>query len=341
MRIGIVGRPQSGKTTLMQLLTQGKGTSQQKGASSPVGVMDVPDERVLWLSRLFSPRKPVFARMDIEDIEPYRGQGFLNAVRPTDALIAVIPVFSLGAPAVSFLDDMETEFFVADLASVEGRLERLRSNKAKPVSMAEIPFLEKCKDALDNGVPLSKVHFEPHEGDFVTNFAFHTRKPIVVAVNASEESLHTKEYPGEDSLVAKASAMGYPVVVFSGEVESEIAALPEEDRREFLQEYGLTESGATRIAKACYEHLGLISFFTIGDDEVRAWTITRGTVAREAAGKIHTDMKRGFIRAEVIAFESLRELGSVKACRDKGLFRLEGKDYVVKDGDIVQVRFNV
>ena len=296
--------------------------------------MDVPDDRVLWLSRLFSPETGI-RRMDIGTSNLPRS-GIPERRRPTDALIAVIPCSPWRSGGV--FGDMETEPWPTWR---RWKGSRDSGQTGQPVSMAEIPFLEKCKDALDNGVPLSKVHFEPHEGDFVTNFAFHTRKPIVVAVNASEESLHTKEYPGEDSLVAKASAMGYPVVVFSGEVESEIAALPEEDRREFLQEYGLTESGATRIAKACYEHLGLISFFTIGDDEVRAWTITRGTVAREAAGKIHTDMKRGFIRAEVIAFESLRELGSVKACRDKGLFRLEGKDYVVKDGDIVQVRFNV
>ncbi len=341
MRIGIVGRPQSGKTTLMQLLTQFKGVSPQKGALSTVGVMEVPDERVLWLSRHFNPRKTIYARMDVQDIQPYKGQEFLNAVRNLDALIAAIPAFKDGGEAASFLDDIETEFFVADLASVEGRLERIRSNKAKPVSMAEVPFLEKCKEALDGGLPLSKVNFEPHEEDFVTNFAFYTRRPIVVAVNVSEGSLLEKTYPGEDAVEAKASLMGYPVVVFSGEVEPEIAALPEEDRKAFLREYGLTEPGVARIAKACYEHLGLISFFTVGEDEVRAWTITRGTVAREAAGKIHTDMKKGFIRAEVVAFESLRELGTVKACRDSGLFRLEGKDYVVKDGDILNIRFNV
>ncbi|HHY75484.1 MAG TPA: redox-regulated ATPase YchF [Firmicutes bacterium] len=341
MKIGIVGQPQSGKTTLMQLLTQAKGVAPQKGAVSSVGVMEVPDERVEWLSRLFRPRKTTFARMDVQDIQPYKGQEFLNAVRNLDALIAVIPVFKDGGAAVAFLDDIETEFFVSDLASVEGRLERIQANKAKPVSMAEIPFLEKCREALDRGIPLSKVAFEPHEGDFVTNFAFYTRKPIVLAVNVSEESLIAKSYPGEDAVRDKASLMGYPVVVFSGEVETEIAALPDEDREAFLHEYGLSEPGVERIARACYEHLGLISFFTVGEDEVRAWTISRGTVARDAAGKIHTDMKKGFIRAEVMAFDDLRTCGSVKACRDKGLVRLEGKDYVVKDGDILTIRFNV
>lgn len=341
MRIGIVGRPKSGKTTLMQLLTQSSGVSSHRGVPSPVGVMEVPDERVVWLSRLFKPEKTIYARMDIQDIQPHKGQEFLNAVRNMDALIAVIPVFMDGGEAVSFLDDIETEFFIADLSSVEGRLERIGSNKAKPVSMAEVPFLEKCKEALDEGIPLSKVTFEPHEKDFVTNFAFLTRKPIVVAVNVSEESLGAKEYPGQEILLTKASSMGYPAVVFSGAVEPEIAALPDEDRRAFLQEYGLTEPGVTRIAKACYEYLGLISFFTVGQDEVRAWTITNGTKAREAAGKIHTDLERGFIRAEVIAYDSLRELGTVKACRDMGSIRLEGKDYVVKDGDILNIRFNV
>jgi GTP-binding protein YchF len=340
MRIGIIGRPQSGKTTLMGLITQTRGDS-PKGGSSSVGVMEVPDERVGWLSRLFKPRKTIYARMDVQDIQPHKGQEFLNAVRNMDALIAVIPVFMEGAGAQSLLSDIETEFFVADLSSVEGRLERIGSHKAKPVSMAEIPFLEKCKEALDNGEPLSRVSFEPHERDFVTNYAFFTRRPIVVAVNVSENALLAKEFEGQEALYAKASAMGYPVVVFSGEVEPQIAALPEEDRKAFLEEYGLTEPGATRIAKACYEYLGLISFFTVGEDEVRAWTITRGTKAREAAGKIHTDLEKGFIRAEVIAYDSLRELGTVKACREKGLYRLEGKDYEVKDGDILNIRFNV
>lgn len=341
MKIGIVGRPKSGKTTLMRLLTQSRGDNPQKASSATVGVMEVPDERVAWLRRLFNPERTIYARMDIQDVQPHKGQEFLNAIRPMDALVAVIPAFMDQDSAASFIDDLETEFFVADLSSVEGRLERLSSNKAKPLSMAEAPFLQKCKEALDDGIPLSKITFEPHETDFAANFAFFTARPIIVAVNVSESSLLSGDYPGKESLTAKAESMGYPVVVFSGEVEPEIAALPEEDRLAFLREYGLTEPGVARIARACYEYLGLISFFTVGSDEVRAWTITRGMNAREAAGKIHSDLEKGFIRAEVVSYESLRELGSVKACRDKGLFRLEGKDYVVKDGDILNIRFNV
>lgn len=341
MKIGIVGQPKSGKTTLMRLLTQTRGDNPQKAAMAGVGVMEIPDERVLWLSRLFNPERTIYARMDIQDVQPHKGQDFLNAVRSTDALVAVIPAFMDSGSSASFIDDLEMEFFVADLASVEGRLERLNSHKAKPLSQAEVPFLEKCRESLDNGVPLSKVVFEPHEKDFAANFAFFTARPIIIAVNVSEASLMSKDYSGREALAAKAGNMGYPVVVFSGEVEPEIAALPEEDRLAFLKEYGLDDTGVSRVAKACYSYLGLLSFFTVGSDEVRAWTITSGMNAKEAAGKIHSDLEKGFIRAEVVAYDSLREHGSVKACRDKGLFRLEGKDYVVKDGDILNIRFNV
>jgi hypothetical protein len=343
VKIGIVGLPKSGKTTLMRLLTQPRGDAPLKASTQAVGVMEVPDPRVDRLSQLYRRKRTIYARTDVEDVQPHKGQELLNAVRSFDALIVVAGAFMADSPAsvVSVLDDLETEFFVADLASVEGRLERLGSNKAKPVSWAEIPFLEKCRDALDRGVPVRKAEFESHERDLLTNSSFFTSKPIILAVNVSEASLSGGDYVGRQELEAKASQMGYPVVIFSGEVEPEIAALPEADRLAFLKEYGLEETGVSRIAKASYRCLGLISFFTVGNDEVRAWAIVRGTAAKEAAGKIHTDFEKGFIRAEVVAFEDLREHGSMKACKEKGLVRLEGKEYVVKDGDLLNIRFNV
>ncbi len=343
MKIGIAGLPKSGKTTLMRLLTQARGDAPLKASTQAVGVMEIPDPRVDWLSQLYQPKRTIYARMEVEDIQPHKGQELLNAGKNLDALIVVVGAFMEvdSASALSVVADLETEFFVADLASVEGRLERLRSNKAKPVSQAELPFLEKCREALDNDVPLRKVEFEMHEKDFLVNFAFFTAKPVIVAVNVSETSLESKDYAGRQDLEVKASQMDYPVVVFSGEVEPEIAALPEADRLAFLKEYGLDETGVSRIAKASYWCLGLISFFTVGDDEVRAWTVIRGTNAKGAAGKIHTDLEKGFIRAEVAAYDDLREHGSMKACKEKGLVRLEGKEYVVEDGDILNIRFNV
>ncbi len=340
MKIGIAGLPKSVKTTLMKLLTQARGDAPAKVSTQSIGIMEIPDPRIDWLSALYKPKKTIYARTEVSDIQPHKGQEFLNAVRNLDALILVAPAFADDAPS-SFLDDLETEFFVADLSSVEGRLEKLQGNKAKPVSPYEVPFLEKCHKALNDDLPLRAVEFEAHEKDFVSNFAFFTMLPVIVAVNVSEGSLMSGEYAGREALTAKSEGAGYPLVVFSGEVEPEISSLPEAERLTFLREYGLTETGVSRIAKAAYQYLGLISFFTVGEDEVRAWTIAKGLNARQAAGKIHTDLEKGFIRAEVVAYDDLRSHGSMKECKDKGLLRLEGKDYVVKDGDILNIRFNV
>ncbi len=344
MRIGLVGKPQTGKTSLFRLLTQIRGDSPQKSAATALGVMEVPDDRVDWLSGLFKPRKTIYARADLLDLQPYRGQELLNSTRNLDALVLIIGAFAAtgdGLDQAGVIDDLETEFFVADLASVEGRLERLASNKAKSLGAAEIPFLEKCKDALDAGIPLRKVGFDSYEREFLSNYAFFTVKQVILAVNVLEDSLSSRDYLGKDYVRAKSQEGGYPLVIFSGDVEAEIASLPAGERLSFLEAYGLQETGVSRIAQASYQGLGLISFFTVGEDEVRAWAIADGTSAKEAAGKIHTDLERGFIRAEVVSFDHLKASGSLKACRDKGQLRLEGKDYVVNDGDILNIRFNV
>lgn len=343
MKVGIAGSPQSGKTTLFRLLT-GAGASVSSSRQSNVGVMEVPDERVRTLANVFKPEKTTYAKIDLVDIQAYKGQELLNAVRNLDVLIVVLGAF-MGEVGVSdsidFISNMQTEFYLADLVSVEGRLEKLRTNKAKPVNQMEIPFLEKCKQALDKELPLRDVEFLSYEKDFVSNFAFYTTKPVILAPNVSERDLVENNYPGVEKIIRISKNNGYEIVVFSGIVEEEIDCLGKEDRIAFLKAYGLTEPGIERIAQAAYRTLGLLSFFTIGSDEVRAWTIRRGTKAREAAGKIHTDLERGFIRADVVSYDEFSKLGSVKACKDEGLVRLEGKDYAVKDGDIINVRFNV
>jgi len=342
MKIGIVGRPKAGKTTLCRLL-RGTGESLPRPQGQNVGVMEVPDERREGLSRLFKPERTVSARVDLFEIGAFKGQEFLNDVRNMDAVIAVVGAFmeTEADKTLGFLEDLETEFFVADLASVEGRFERLTTRKARPISPMEIPFLEKCKEALDNEIPLRKAEFLPYEEHFLSNFNFYTMKPIILAVNVVEDALFTKNYPGKEEMEKTSAEKGYPLVIFSGAVEEEIVSLPPEERLPFLREYGLDEPGVSRIAKAAYRSLGLISFFTVGEDEVKAWTVKEGTTAKEAAGKIHSDLEKGFIRAEVVSYEDLKALGSLKACKEKGVLRLEGKDYVVRDGDIITIRFNV
>ncbi|HHX10366.1 MAG TPA: redox-regulated ATPase YchF [Firmicutes bacterium] len=343
MKVGITGSPQAGKTTLFRLLT-GVAGSKPGSRTSSIGVMEVPDERVRILSEIYNLRKTTYARIDLADIQVHKGQEFLNGVRNLDTLVVVLGCF-MDEPGVKdsldFIDNMETEFCCADLASVESRLERLKLNKAKPVNQMEIPFLEKCKEALDREVPLRDIGFLPHELNLVSNFAFYSSKTVILAPNIAEEHLTSGSYPGMEQISKIGEDRGYKVVPFSGTVEEEIESLDEESRTEFLNTYGITQPGTARIAQAAYEALGLISFFTVNADEVRAWTIRLGTRAKEAAGKIHSDMERGFIKAEVVSFDDFSKVGSVKECRDKGLIRLEGKDYVVKDGDIVHIRFNV
>jgi hypothetical protein len=340
MKVGITGSPQSGKTTLYRLLTGSRPGSGVSGA----GVMEIPDDRVLTLSKIFEPSKTTYARIDLVDIQHQKGQKLLNEIRNLDALIVVIGSF-MGEPGVrdsiDFLDSLRTEFYVADLSSVENRLEKLHSHKAKPVSQMEVPFLEKCKERLDQELSLKGVEFSAHETDFLRNFAFYTLKPMILALNLSEEHLLSKAYPGIEEIRHLADTLDYEMTLFSGAVEEEILSLPAEDMYLFLKEYGLEEPGTSRVAKVTYSALGLISFFTVGSDEVRAWSIPLGSTVKEAAGKIHSDLERGFIRAEVVPYEQFISLGSLKACRDKGILRVEGKDYIVQDGDIVNVRFNV
>lgn len=343
MKIGVAGRPQEGKTTLFQLLTRGHGGSASRALSQGLGTMEIPDGRVEWLAGVFAPRRTVYARMDVIHITAAGGRDLLNACRNLDAVVAVScpPAPGEDRSQDTVIGDLETEFIVSDLVLVETRLERIGSNKAKPVSPMEVPFLRKCKDALEDDTLLRGVEFEPYERDFLANYGFFTMKPVIVAVNVPEESLVFGDYPGRRPIERKCRRRGYPLVMFSGALEEEIAILPEGERPAFLRAYGLAETGVSRIAGACYSALGYISFFTVGSDEVRAWTIAKGVTAKEAAGKIHTDLEKGFIRAEVVSFEDFRRAGSIKACRDEGCLRVEGKDYVVSDGDIVNVRFSI
>lgn len=358
MQIGLIGLPLSGKTTLFDLLTGGHAAAGGGGRGVNIGVAKVPDERLDYLAGLFRPRKVTQATIQFTDLPGFLpGEGdraklkeFLQAVRKSDALVHVIRTFedeSLPHPlgSVSPARDarlVEEELLLADLQVADSAVTRLRSaRKRTKEDEAQLPLLERCLDALGNGQPVRELGFGEEEERLLRGYAFLTARPVLIVANLSEDQLRTGRYSGRAELADYCGSQGEELVEVCAGVELEIAALEEPDRSAFMAEYGLTEPGISRVARAAYRALGLISFLTAGEEEVRAWPIRQGTTAKQAAGKIHSDIEKGFIRAEVIAFKDLRMAGSVKAAREQGAWRLEGRDYVVQDGDIITFRFNV
>ncbi len=361
MRCGLVGLPMVGKTTLFNLLTSAKvetaGFMSGK-AEARVGMAKIPDKRIAYLAKMYNPRKVTYAQIEFTEVPGLvggasegkgAGNSFLAAIRDVDALVYVLRVFK--NPGVLHVEesidparDLETvslELLFADLGVLENRINRLESGKRKKEQDAELAVLKKCQEALEQGTPLHLLDLTDEERLPLRNYAFLTEKPMIVVVNADERQFKAGDYPGKAALKALATKKGFTVIEVAARVEMEIAELPGDDRQAFLDDLGLSETGIERLAKATYDYLGLISFLTAGEDEVRAWTVKKGLRAKEAAGKIHSDIERGFIRAETVAFRDLFEAGSMLKAREKGYFRLEGKDYVVQDGDIISFRFNV
>lgn len=348
MEIGLIGFPQAGKRTLFELLTEGRMTERGRML---LGSAKVPDPRLDFLASLFHPRKVTPAQVDFL-LLPSHLPGhtdrqhlnqFLNEARAVDALCHVIRAFEtpelphpLGKPDVARdAREMETELILADLGVAESALERLRAKKRRsPEEETQLRLLERCRETLEEGRRIEKLGFTEEEEKLLRGYGFLTARPLILAVNLSEEQLLSRSYPGKDSLPP-----GREVVEFSGMVEREIALLPPGERGEYLRAYGLEEPGVARICRAAYRALGLISFLTAGEEEVRAWPLREGATAREAAGKIHSHMARGFIKAEVVSFSDLERAGSMREARERGLLRLEGRDYVVRDGDVITFRF--
>ncbi|NLA59449.1 MAG: redox-regulated ATPase YchF, partial [Firmicutes bacterium] len=240
------------------------------------------------------------------------------------------------------VDLLQSELVLTDLALLETRLERLTKGRVKGKENKEdLALLEKCRAHLEAEQPLTQVEFTEDEAAILRQYTFYTAIPMVLAVNLDEEQLTTGTYKEQEELAAWAAARGIPVIPICGKLEEEITTLAPEERAPFLADLGLEETGIARLARTVYRHLGLISYFTVGKDEVRAWTIKDGTNARQAAGKIHSDIERGFIRAEVVGYEDFKQAGNMNRAKQKGLCRLEGKEYIVKDGDIISFRFNV
>jgi len=355
MQIGIIGMPMVGKTTIFELLTEGSAKAHAGGARANTAIARIPDERIDYLSRLYKPRKTTYAQMEVVDI-PGLTPGaerssalFLDNVRRADALLMVIrifdnpsiPVFGDNIDPVKSIETINYELLLSDLDLIEKRIDRINNNKKKNQMLAELEVLEKLQAALVEEKPLSSVDLHDKQKELLLSYQFLTSKPVLVCLNSSEEHLQKHDFPQRDEVLSYCAQRHLPVIEISAAIEREIAELEEDEKQLFLDDIGINETGTVKISRSMYERLGLISFFTVGEDEVKAWTILNGTIARKAAGKIHSDIERGFIRAEVVEYKDLKALGSMGAVKEKGLFRLEGKEYPVKDGDIIHFRFNV
>jgi GTP-binding protein YchF len=342
MKLGITGLPGSGKTTVFEALTQSPSNPALR-AEDRIGMIKVPDERVDKLSDMYTPKKTIHARVEYflpgkSGQDKNKDQNVWTPVRDCDALIHVVRnfgVYGLDDPAPA--DDFKTldqELVIADLVVVEKRLERLAMDRrrGKNIDPEEPPLLEQCLKCLEEEIPLRKRP-ELASAPCLRGFAFVSAKPMLVLFNNEDDD---DALPDAGDLIESENCM-----IIRGKLEQELAEMSEEEAREFLTEFGISASATDRVVAASYALMGLISFFTVGEDEVRAWTIRNETIALDAAEVIHSDIKKGFIRAEVLAYDDLMTAGSYAEARKQGTVRLEGKNYIVKDGDIAHYRFNV
>jgi GTP-binding protein YchF len=358
VKAGIIGLSAVGKSTLFQLLT---GTADPAPGGRPaarVGIAKVPDPRVDRLAQMFSPKKKTPATVEYVDVPGVaKGEGSalvdLPALRGVDALVHVVRAFESelvphAEGSVDALRDakmLELELILADLSAVERRLEKLdlnikKANRAEDVQ--ERVFFQKLKQALEAEQPLRELELSEDEQRRLRNYSLLSEKPLLIVVNMGEADLkRAAAVLAESGLAPLAARRNVALCPVSAPIEAEIAELGPEDARAFLDDLGLQQPGLVRVAQSSYALLGLLSFLTAGEDECRAWTIRKGTRAQQAAGAIHSDIERGFIRAEVVSFDDLVAAGGIAACREQGTLRLEGKDYLVRDGDVINFRFNV
>jgi ribosome-binding ATPase len=354
MRLGIIGLPQSGKTTVFNALTRGHQPLTTSGGRFDVhtGVVDVPDVRIDRLSTLFKPKKTIYAKVTYADIAGLEGSRsaisgqLLNILTQMDGLVHVVRSFedeNVPHPSGSVnplrdIATMDSELLLNDMIAVERKLERLAEERKKgggrekAIIERETSLFERFRDTLSRETPLREIELTAEEEKTLSGFGFLTRKPELVLLNLHE---------GQELLPVEYAHPHTHLTDLQGKLEMEIAQLSAEDAELFMAEYGITELGLAKVIRLSYDLLGLLSFFTVGPDEVRAWTIRRGASAFEAAGEIHTDLQKGFIRAEVIPYDELVALGGLNEAKARGRLRLEGKEYVVHDGEIVHIRFNV
>ena len=364
MKTGIIGLSQVGKTSLFKILTKAQ-IAPANPREAHVGVAKVPDERLDRMAALYNPRKLVHASVEYVDVaampahtskaEPQAGAGLSDAIvtniRQVDAIAHVVRAFDdPSIPHVGEINplrdiqNVDFDLMVSDLGQAEKRLERLQKDLKKqktPEVEKEFDLIQRCKAFLEQERPLREMEMTPEDKKRLRGFLFLSEKPILHVLNIGESSelgRELEEAVEKFNLKEVASRRSTGATAIAGKVEAELAEMSDSDAAEFLSSYGMTESGLTRLIRKTYELLGLISFFTVGEDECRAWTIERGTRAVNAAGVIHTDLEHHFIRAETIHWDQLLEAGSEANARAKGTLRLEGKDYVVKDGDVMHIR---
>jgi ribosome-binding ATPase len=355
MKTGIIGLPLVGKTSLFKILTRVRLAANVTHGATHIGVATVPDKRLDQLVPLYNPKKVTHASVEYVDVggmmkDRARDAAFLTEIRQVDCLAHVVRLFEDPASphpsgslnAARDADSVDIELMLHDLDQITRRLERLEKDlkkKRDPVLEREEAALLKCKAALEAETPLRQVEFTPEENKILFGFMFLSRKPMLFVINLGEEEVgDIANVVEKHNLSALAARPNTKVVPFCGKIEAELAELSDDEAAEMMSGYGLAEPGRDRVLRATYELLGLISFFTAGDPEVRAWTIERGTNAQRAAGVIHTDLERGFIKAEVVFWDKLLEAGSLARAKENGHVRLEGKEYVVKDGDVILFR---
>jgi ribosome-binding ATPase len=346
VKVGLVGFAGSGKTTVFNTMT-GLTVPVGYGGELRLGTVKVPDERIDTLSRIFSPKKTTYAEIVFCDVPGEHGADHkglsrkaMQQIRDQEVLCLVLRAFpnpaleSAPDPAAD-LEAFHTECLLADLDLVERRLDRAKKDKPDPL---EVAAFELMKTTLEHELPLRSLPPAALNRDYLKGYSMLTDRPLMIALNRSEQEA---AQPMPDGLTARLKALHAAGLVLSASVEAEIAAMDAADRPAFLEDLGLKESALTRFIRTAHGLLDLISFFTVGPDEVRAWPIRRGTAARAAAGKIHSDLERGFIRAEVMPYQVFMQFGSEHAMKEAGRLQLEGKDYIVSDGDILHIRFNV